>query len=499
MEGSIAIHESNAPTNQGITEPTNSSHIERIDEKGFLEKRPAAEGPQTNDSAVFDFNDVELLEIDDENRVDSGEQTLSPNPKHDLDKPDSNEAKETDLVLSGCLPIPIIIQTNNFPYLLAPIGNEQHSALPSEYEHVVTLLDEPPMPGSTLHEVFECIKETFKNLDNPFDEKDELIVTFKEFDISLPDTCVHAHEVLLSEIYEAFAALKKFKGREAPACLTLQLKPQRAFITRLDELRKLNGETDGEFSDVSDALLDLGESESEEAAVSMMEEAKEESKCAKEEIISVPVPLTAEDIKDLDDSMESDVDLVSKSLDLVSSRKSPLSDPQQENVSLYVDEVPYAVPSGEVKLRTEELPVFPEDAHKQDEAETSETSEETKKSIIPLTGKLKNFIPTVAEEKKYIEKLHDETEDSGMEFVTVAEITETGTTVIDTSSGDQDVHEISQSDANEAVAESNEAKLGSEMLMDELLNDELPATTPVKHSLEEDKNEEPEAKRIKED
>lgn len=240
----------------------------------------ASKSPET-EPFVVNFDDDELLEIDEEEEGGEGEQDEPVRDLHIEEEIESNEPEMEALGMSAFTPTPIIIQTNNFPYLLAPIPHELLSSLPPEYEGLVTLLDEAPMPGSTLYEVIDSIKQKFKELENPFDEKDELLVYFKEFDITLVDTCVHAHEVLLSEVYEAFEALKRFKGSDAPHCLTLLLKPQRAFVTLLDELRTVNGDHVDPGDDTLVRQLD--------------EEAKRDS-----------VMLTAEDLKDLDESLESD-------------------------------------------------------------------------------------------------------------------------------------------------------------------------------------------------
>jgi hypothetical protein len=265
--------------------PTSSPAL--IDEDSDVElleiedSRPSSTTPQAatmKEKIEINFDDVELLEIDDDDDEEEEEEIAKQEVKEGDKEYQSEEGEEdedaqridietsqdaedlpdpskTALKNLKHFPIPIIIQTNNFPYLLAPIPVEAQQRLPKKYKHLISLLDEYPMPGSTIHEVIDCIKETFKNLDNPFDERDELLIKFKEFEVTLAETCVHAYEVLLSEVYEAFEGLKRFQGSDAPTCLTLLLKPQRTFVNRLDELRKLqSGDTKGK--EMTDSLLD---------------------------------------------------------------------------------------------------------------------------------------------------------------------------------------------------------------------------------------------------
>lgn len=406
----------------------------------------------------FNFDDVELLEIDDESDGESVKliEQSSFEQQPEVASP-TISTPSVSVPTAGFCPIPIIIKTDNFPYLLAPTSADQHKKLPFEYEQIVTLLEEAPMPGSTLHEVFSSIKETFQSLGNPFDEKDELLITFEEFALTLPDTCIHAHEVLLSEVYEAFDALVKFKGKDAPKCLSLQLKSQRAFVTRLEELRTLNG-AQGEDSDAASNTILMQENADES------DTASEETKI-REAPESITRRLTEDDIRELNDSLESGDD--DQRLLFVQQSQSSEGEPEPEDSksSGPDQDFPAAAVSAPGVASESVETVKPH-------SETSRNTSESNAAVPADVGR-----DEVAKNTKFAE-----------EFPSGAYI-----------QLDEQLEPRAQVVTESTTSEADEAKIESEMVNDEILLGVSDTEASAKRKLDDEEERVPDTKRAKEE
>jgi hypothetical protein len=512
--------------------PTSSPAL--IDEDSDVElleiedSRPSSATPQLasmKEKIEINFDDVELLEIDDddeeeeeelakqelkegdkENQFEEGEEDEDAQ-RIDIETSDDGEdhladSSKTTLKNLRHFPIPIIIQTNNFPYLLAPIPGEVQQRLPKKYKHLISLLDEYPMPGSTIHEVIDCIKETFKNLDNPFDERDELLIKFKEFEVTLAETCVHAYEVLLSEVYEAFEGLKRFKGSEAPTCLTLLLKPQRTFVNRLDELRRLqSGDTKGK--EMTDSLLDdkvsgtgnLGEINVTEDDLN----SPDESQHSMEQIIASPLfeketsgestPVTKNG-ELFNDNQEQQQGVADKAVGEPS--ESQLEETQEKEPQLTDDEekkLPLKdqqEEGGQLEGPDRKKPLLEEP--EEEESRFEEAQSEIEQDLII------EHLPTPAPRRT---AKNDEEDTSNVEYSAIYTEEQTERPFSDHITPGVEKNE--DKEHHDSLAKVNGTKFPSEMIMDEILyesNAKLDDSS-IKHTLEEHEGEVPEAKKIK--
>jgi hypothetical protein len=135
--------------------------------------------------------------------------------------------------------VPIILQTNNFPYLLVPLTSKASALLPSKYDDALTLFDDDFKTDSTIYEVFEQIRSTFKELDNAFSDEDDLFLTFKEFDLALSESSVYCHQLTLVDVLNTFLSLRRNSADEETTCLHLELGSQKSFISQFENIRNL--------------------------------------------------------------------------------------------------------------------------------------------------------------------------------------------------------------------------------------------------------------------
>lgn len=137
-------------------------------------------------------------------------------------------------------PIPIILQTDVFPYLLCPISPEQHDKLPSDYQNAINLFDETAILKAPLKIAFNQIRETFNEHGNPFDEDEELILTFKDFDnTSIEESHVLSKMLFMEDIIEMYNHfVSKATDSENPDCICLLLSSRLSFKKFLRKLRE---------------------------------------------------------------------------------------------------------------------------------------------------------------------------------------------------------------------------------------------------------------------
>ncbi|KAH3679448.1 hypothetical protein WICMUC_000993 [Wickerhamomyces mucosus] len=176
--------------------------------------------------------EIELLDSEDE-----GEISITSGNTNNYENPIVIEEEDNEL---NDFKIPIILKTNNFPYLLSPISQETSSQLPSEYENAISLFDDDDsIKDLTLFEIFCHIRETFKEHDNPLDEDQDLVITFKELGLSLAETNINSYKVNLGEVITAFKRLSVGLENKAPKCLCLELTYQKNFAKELNRIKGL--------------------------------------------------------------------------------------------------------------------------------------------------------------------------------------------------------------------------------------------------------------------
>lgn len=180
-------------------------------------------------------DDVEAPENVDE--VDEHEQERIEELE---DYEDEDSISNSSNYMEYC-PLPIILQTPVFPYLLCPISPDDYAKLPSDYESVINLFDETSIMSSVLTDVFARIRETFREHGNPFEEDEELVLTFKDFgDTSIEETNIFAQTLFLTDIIEMFNILvKTLPDEEKPDCLCLLLSSRKSFKSQMEKLYSL--------------------------------------------------------------------------------------------------------------------------------------------------------------------------------------------------------------------------------------------------------------------
>ncbi|KAH3679420.1 hypothetical protein WICPIJ_008623 [Wickerhamomyces pijperi] len=226
-----------------------------VTETELNEQEEHPEPPATEDYEEIDLLDSE--EGEEEGDQPAAKDNSESNPILIEDETpellSSDSDSDSDHLETSPLRIPIILETNNFPYLLTPIPDEMMASLPSEFEHAITLFEDvgDNINGLTLYEVFQYIRETFKDYGNPFSEDEELVLHFKEFDLTLVESDAAAYKVILKEVIEAFISLQDYLGVDnAPQCLCLELTSQKSFIQELDKLRTLGERRESALVDV---------------------------------------------------------------------------------------------------------------------------------------------------------------------------------------------------------------------------------------------------------
>lgn len=223
---------------------------------------------ETNDQGEnegeFDTKEIPQEQTFDADKDEQGEYKENDNEDADVnddedeqvEKEEEEEIKkefqESDEISEYC-PIPVILRTDVFPYLLCPISPENYSKLPSEYENVINLFDDNSILKSSLLEIFSHIRDTFNEHGNPFNEDEELVLTFKDFEqTSIEESSILAGTLLLENIIEMFCLTKSSKNDydEVPECLCLQLSSRKSFKSQMQKIWSLKTSQDeGLFED----------------------------------------------------------------------------------------------------------------------------------------------------------------------------------------------------------------------------------------------------------
>ncbi|CCH43600.1 Midasin [Wickerhamomyces ciferrii] len=212
-------------------------------------------------------------------------------------------------------PIPILLRTNVFPYLLCPVSPDVHEKLTSELENVITLFDDSSVLQFTLTQILEQVKEIFKENDNPFDEDEELVLTFKEFgNTSIEETSVLADTLYIYDIIEMFQiVIDNADGESRPDCLYIDLNSRKSFRSQMSKIWALKkhsendhqaeeGTTNEEFK--RDETIDF--------------ELSEDEPDAENDVV--------DDEKDEETSVKNDVDVSKSSVESGDSAKRPIDE-----------------------------------------------------------------------------------------------------------------------------------------------------------------------------
>lgn len=240
-----------------IAETENQAGVEEHkDEAAASENSHQDEQVQEEELELEDHNNEtskaeENIDNNEGDTVESNDYTEA-NETADIEEYDAEEnAEEEELEYhssnsesSEYCPIPIILQTPVFPYLLCPVSPEDFADLPSEYENVINLFDDTSILNSTLLEMFGYIRETFTEHGNPFDEDEELVLTFKDFeDTSIEESSTLAETLLLHDIIEMYTLLKSSTTENFPSdCLCFLLSSRKSFRSQMKKIYSLKDE-----------------------------------------------------------------------------------------------------------------------------------------------------------------------------------------------------------------------------------------------------------------
>lgn len=224
-----------------VTASDNSHQDEQVQEEELEledhnnETSKAEENIDNNEGDAVESNDhTKANEIADIEEYDAEENTEGEELEYHSSSSESSEY----------CPIPIILQTPVFPYLLCPVSPEDFANLPSEYENVINLFDDTSILNSTLLEMFAYIRETFTEHGNPFDEDEELVLTFKDFeDTSIEESSTLAETLLLHDIIEMYTLLKSSTSENSPSdCLCFLLSSRKSFRSQMKKIYSLKDE-----------------------------------------------------------------------------------------------------------------------------------------------------------------------------------------------------------------------------------------------------------------
>ncbi len=227
--------------NDEVAASENSHQDEQVQEEELElddhnnETSKAEENIDNNEGDAVESNDyTEANETADIEEYDAEENAEGEELEYHSSNPESSEY----------CPIPIILQTPVFPYLLCPVSPEDFANLPSEYENVINLFDDNSILNSTLLEMFGYIRETFSEHGNPFDEDEELVLTFKDFeDTSIEESSTLAETLLLHDIIEMYTLLKSSTSENSPSdCLCFLLSSRKSFRSQMKKIYSLKDE-----------------------------------------------------------------------------------------------------------------------------------------------------------------------------------------------------------------------------------------------------------------
>lgn len=235
-DGDLEYDEAEAEAETG-TETAAGSKVEPEDETGVVPGTVAAETRELSPAKEEEDQEeaeVEELDFEEEEPVKAeGEE--------------QEEAKDANTESTGPIETAVILHTDVFPYLLSHLTETALERVVSKYDNVLTLFEDDSVMEMSIKQVLEKIRDTFEDFGNPFDELEEVVLHFRDVDLSVSESCVSAEKFSLGDVVRVITGGSgSGSSAEGVQFVSLEMNTQKSFIKVFDKLRSAGQEGEAE-------------------------------------------------------------------------------------------------------------------------------------------------------------------------------------------------------------------------------------------------------------